>query len=266
LTSLDVSKCTALESLDCYENELTSLDVSRNMVLRSLYCAPMPTLLTLYVSSGQSISGSAPKTTEILLAGEPLMVDLGLSVKWASFNVGAYKAEGCGDYYAWGETEPKSDCYDYWWNTYKHCNGSSKNMTKYNTSSEYGPIDDKTVLEPEDDVAHVKWGGSWRMPTDGEWKELIENCTWTWTNLGGMNGRMVTSNKEGYTDKWIFLPASGYCNPYFSPYLGYCGTYWSSSLITDDPYYAWYVDFFSDQLEINGFPRSLGLTVRPVSE
>ena len=86
-------------------------------------------------------------------------VDLGLpsGTKWATCNVGASSPEDYGEYYAWGETETKST-YD--WRTYKWCKGSNDTMTKYCTSSSSGTVDNKTVLDPEDDVAHVKWGGS----------------------------------------------------------------------------------------------------------
>ena len=91
-------------------------------------------------------------------------VDLGLpsGLKWATCNVGASSPEVYGGYYAWGETEEKSS---YSWSTYKWCNGSYDTMTKYCTSSSYGTVDNKTTLDPQDDVAHVKWGGRWRMPT-----------------------------------------------------------------------------------------------------
>ena len=108
-------------------------------------------------------------------------VDLGLSVKWATCNVGATTPEGYGNYYAWGETKPKST-YD--WSTYKYCNGDRYSMTKYCTNSEYGIVDNKTTLELSDDAAHVNWGGSWRMPTKAEQDEL-NNCTWTWTGPAG---------------------------------------------------------------------------------
>ena len=104
-------------------------------------------------------------------------VDLGLSVKWATMNVGASKAEEYGDYFAWGETQPKST-YD--WSMYKYCNGSSSTLTKYCNMSSYGNngfTDNKTQLELSDDAARVNWGGSWRMPTDAEWTELYEQCT-----------------------------------------------------------------------------------------
>ena len=91
-------------------------------------------------------------------------VDLGLTsgTLWATCNVGATAPEDYGDYFAWGETEPKED---YSWSTYKWCNGSYKTQTKYCTNSKYGTVDDKTELEPEDDAAFVNWGSTWRMPT-----------------------------------------------------------------------------------------------------
>ena len=154
-------------------------------------------------------------------------VDLGLpsGVKWAACNVGATTPEGYGGYYAWGETETKGD---YTWDTYKWCNGSSSTMTKYCVNSKFGTVDNKTTLEPEDDAAHVNWGGAWRMPTDAECQELIDNCTWTWTsdyNGTGIAGRIVTSNING---KSIFLPAAGQWNNSWT--LNTEIYYWNSSL------------------------------------
>ena len=188
-------------------------------------------------------------------------VDLGMSVKWATCNVGATKPEEYGDYYAWGETEPKT-IYD--WSTYKWCNGSNTTLTKYNSSTSYGTVDNKTVLDPEDDVAHVKWGGSWRMPTKVELDELRNNCTWTWTTLNGVNGYLVTSNKTGYTDRSIFLPAADACYTSGPASLGFYGLYWLSSLNTDDPLYAWYIGFSSGNVSVYYRYRYSGFSVRPV--
>ncbi|MBQ7820306.1 MAG: hypothetical protein IJ341_11490, partial [Bacteroidales bacterium] len=153
-------------------------------------------------------------------------VDLGLSVKWATCNVGATTPEEYGDYFAWGETETK-DTYD--WSTYKYCNGTEDSMTKYCTNSNNGTVDNKTTLELTDDAAHVNWGGSWRMPTKAEQEELMDtnNCTWEWIARNGVNGYKVTSKKNG---NFIFLPAAG---SLFSSYLGNAGSdgnYSSSSL------------------------------------
>ena len=186
-------------------------------------------------------------------------VDLGLSVKWATCNIGASSPEEYGDYYAWGETETKEN-YD--WSTYKWCNGSSNTLTKYNTDSSYGTVDNKTILEPEDDVAHVKLGGSWRMPTDAEWTELRENCTWTWTTQNGVNGYIVTASNGNS----IFLPAAGDRYDTSLCDAGSDGYYWSSSLYTDNPFIAWYVYFYSDDVFRNYYYRYYGFSVRPVSE
>ena len=105
-------------------------------------------------------------------------VDLGLSVNYATCNVGATTPEEYGDYFAWGEVEPKET---YTWENYKYCDGSSTTLTKYCNKSNYGNngfTDTKTVLDPEDDAAIANWGGAWRMPTYDEFSELKNNCTW----------------------------------------------------------------------------------------
>ena len=188
-------------------------------------------------------------------------VDLGLSVKWATCNVGATKPEEYGGYYAWGETEEK-EVYD--WSTYKWYNGSGDTFTKYCTDSNYGTVDNKTTLDPEDDVAHVKWGGSWRMPTIDELDELLYNCTWTWATLNGVNGYTVT----GSNGNSIFLPAAGMkIGSEFSEEGDYGSSiYWTSSL--GSHYYpnenccALY--FFLHAAWSSGYPRNDGHTVRPV--
>ncbi|MGM9818582.1 MAG: hypothetical protein ACI30B_06340 [Paludibacteraceae bacterium] len=188
-------------------------------------------------------------------------VDLGLSVKWATCNVGATKPEETGNYFAWGETEPKTT---YSWATYKWCNGSYDTLTKYNTSSSRGSVDNKTVLELADDAARANWGGAWRMPTDEEWTELRENCTWTWTsnyNGTGVAGRIVTSKTNG---NHIFLPAAGFRSYDDLFYAGDDGFCWSSSINTDGPGGAWNVRFGSDGVDRGSNSRCYGLSVRPV--
>ena len=168
-------------------------------------------------------------------------VDLGLpsGTKWATCNVGANKPEEYGGYYAWGETEEKEN---YSWETYKWCNGSENTMTKYCIDSDYGTVDNKTVLDLEDDVAHVKWGGSWRMPTKAELEELRTKCTWQWTTLNGINGYKVT----GPNGNSIFFPDAGYrdgSNVYDSDD---CGFYWSGSLGSNYSDSACYLGFGDD--------------------
>ena len=185
-------------------------------------------------------------------------VDLGLSVKWATCNVGANNPEDDGDYFAWGETEPK-DVYD--WSTYKWCNGSETTLTKYNTSRSYGTVDNKTTLEMSDDAARANWGGEWRMPTDEEMTELRELCTWTWTAQYGVKGYKVTSKNNGNS---IFLPAAGYCLDGSLYYGSLEGCYWSSSLLSDYPGNAYALSFYLSSVDWYGRDRDYGFSVRPV--
>ena len=187
-------------------------------------------------------------------------VDLGLpsGLKWATCNVGATAPEGYGDYFAWGETNPKDK---YNWSTYKYCNGSETSLTKYNTNSNFGTVDNKTTLELSDDAARVNWGGSWRMPTRAEQDELRNNCTWTWTTQSGVNGYKVTSKTNGNS---IFLPATGY-RVYTSVYdVGSVGHVWSSSLVESYPSLAYELHFHSGNVDRNSYHRYLGHTVRAV--
>ena len=199
-----------------------------------------------------------------LVGGNSEYVDLGLSVKWATCNVGAGKPEEYGDYYAWGETEPKDF---YFWDTYKYCDGTYNSLTKY-TDSAYGKdgfSDNKSVLDPEDDVAHVKWGGNWRIPTKDELEELRTKCTWTSTTLNGVKGYSVTSNVDGYTDRSIFLPATGMRIRQWTENTDTIGRFWGNSIVTGDDYEAVYLDFdFSRGPGRFSIIRCFGQCVRPV--
>lgn len=200
----------------------------------------------------------------------PETKDLGLSVKWASFNLGATKPEMPGYYFAWGETEPyysnispliwkdgKDDGYD--WASYKWCNGSSSSITKYNTEA-------VTQLEPEDDAAHVNLGDKWRIPTEDEWAELRNNCSFIWTTQEGVNGLLVTSLKPGYTNVSIFLPAAGAVGNTSQYYLGEAGFYWTSGNNTTNKENAGYNTFEtgSSGLSYGWIDRCYGLSIRPV--
>ena len=215
--------------------------------------------------------GATDGTWSIYSAGDPVpnpntgnheYVDLGLSVKWATCNVGATKPEEYGDYFAWGETQPK----DYYsWSTYKWCNGSYDTQTKYCTKSGYGTVDNKTTLEAADDAARANWGGSWRMPTRNELIELLNQCTWTWTTQNGVYGYKVTSKKSGYTNKSIFLPAAGRCIDSSLDAAGIYGDYWSSTLSNENPFNCAYVLHFYTGTVVTGMlGRCLGSSVRPV--
>ncbi len=184
-------------------------------------------------------------------------VDLGLSVKWATMNVGANAPEEYGDYFAWGETDPKA-YYD--WSTYKWCKGSDDNMTKYCTDSDYCTVDNKTVLELSDDAARANWGGTWRMPTVDEIKELLDNCHWEWTTRNDVNGFKVT----GPNGASVYLPAAGYRWHDSLDNSGY-GLYWSSSLYPSLNGGAYYLSFDSGGAYWNSnYYRYGGHSVRAV--
>lgn len=157
-------------------------------------------------------------------------VDLGLpsGTLWADRNVGANAPEAYGDYFAWGETEPK-DYYD--WSTYKWCNGSSSTMTKYCTSSSYGTVDNKTVLDLEDDAAYVNMGSEWRMPSIENLNELKTYCTRSRITLNGVTGDKYL----GPNGNSIFLPVAGQRLSDYIWHLGSECVIWSSSIVKEAP-------------------------------
>ena len=189
-------------------------------------------------------------------------VDLGLpsGTLWATCNVGASAPEEYGDYFAWGETETKDN---YTWNYYKWCDSNTITLTKYCNDSDYGYngfVDDKTELDPEDDAAYVNWGSSWRMPTYDQLQELIDNCTWTWTTLNGVDGYLVTGSNENN----MFLPTSGYRYDSSLNFAGSVGDYWSRTLETECPDRALYLIFGESQMYMTLSMRLNGLTVRAI--
>ncbi len=193
-------------------------------------------------------------------------VDLGLpsGLYWASCNIGATTPEGYGDYFAWGETETK----DYYaWSTYKYTNDGYGKMTKYCNDASHGDngfTDNKTVLEQEDDAAAANWGNAWRMPTDAEWAELLEQCTWEWIKYSQDTfGYVVTSKTNGNS---IFLPAAGYLADDSRYNAGMRGNYWSSSLDETTASYAQYIDFNSSKQERTQYGRFYGRSIRAVRE
>ena len=183
-------------------------------------------------------------------------VDLGLSVLWASCNVGADSPEELGGLYAWGEIEEKDD---YSWENYKWCNDSYLTLTKYCTDDRYGTVDNKTVLDPEDDVAHVKWGGDWCMPTREELYELCSKCGQEKTSVNGTEGFKFT----GPNGNDIFIPVIKK-----GQYYDYCDL-WSASRVSGVPYNAYLIDYDSSRVMNERFStgergRCRGCSVRPV--
>ena len=182
-------------------------------------------------------------------------VDLGLSVKWATCNVGANKPEEFGDSFAWGETTPKSK--------YTYDNSLTYDI-KISRLQKRGIIDSNGNLTSSYDVATANWGGTWRMPTKSELEELEDKCTWTWTKQNNVIGYKVT----GPNGNSIFLPAAGYRYGFSlsRPGKGEDGCYWSSAPIESDSKYAYRLDFSSGSQRVGWSDRYGGLSVRPVSE
>ena len=162
----------------------------------------------------------------------PEYVDLGLpsGVKWATFNVGATQPEEYGDYFAWGETEPK-ELYD-----------------------------ESTYSEKEEDAATANWGSEWRMPTQAEQDELRTECSWTWMTENDVNGYKVV----GPNGNSIFLPAAGYCSGSSLYNVGHKGFYWASSLYTGNTSYAYYLSFTYNDVSRYSNDRCYGQSIRPV--
>lgn len=260
--------------------------------MKKLFCLSLAVLTLLSVSCKKDDKADKGKYGVDGVTPLPEAVDLGTvvngkNIKWASFNLGASKEYEYGDYYAWGETATKSD---YSWATYTYANGYYNKLTKYcpKDKTDYWDVagkepDGEVTLLPSDDVAHVKLGGKWRMPTLDEIKALLaletnDDYTWEkwalptdengneikddWGNV--VRGIRITRKSTGAT---LFLPASGYCDgTSIGKKAGSEGNFWSSSLSTEYPSSACHLGFDSDDSSWFNVSRYYGFTVRPVSE
>lgn len=194
-------------------------------------------------------------------------LDLPSGTKWATCNVGAENPWEYGKYFQWGDTEGYYDNeeHDFSWKNYKWCNGTYDTLTKYNNDSIYGSVDNKLVLDTEDDAAHVHMGGDWRMPTQDEMQELVDNTNHEWVENyqgSGISGRLFTSKKD--SSKSIFIPASGFR---FGSSVGLSVTLinlWSSTLFTDSPNGVWRLISYLDACFIYYYNRNNGFCVRGV--
>ena len=180
----------------------------------------------------------------------PHAIDLGLpsGTKWACCNVGADKPDAYGGYFAWGETETK-DTYSL--ENYKHYDGSEESC--HNIGAD--------IAGTEYDVAHVKWGGSWVMPSETQMNELKDNCTSEWATVNGINGRIFKGTNGGS----IFLPAAGYRGYDDLSLAGSYGYYWSSTQHPSSSGSAYRLGFGSGYVDWSRDYRYLGQSVRPVS-
>lgn len=185
----------------------------------------------------------------------PHPIDLGLpsGTKWACCNVGATDPEDYGGYFAWGEIEEK-DYYDE--STYKYCNDNGEFFNHIGND----------IAGSKYDVAHMKWGGEWCMPTDYQQRELRENCSCKWTIQKGVDGLLIVGSNGGT----IFLPAAGdrLCD-YFNN-KGVSGSYLSSSLNPNDENFAYHLWFDTNKQSWKfsyGYSiRYKGVTVRAISK
>ena len=194
-----------------------------------------------------------PKPTEGEIDGHAY-VDLGLpsGTLWATCNVGASKAEELGNLYMWGEIEMKGDGDWGTWEAYKFCNGTSSSLTKYNYDPKYGVVDNKYELDLEDDVANAMWGGNWKIPTESQIKELVTNCTSSWTDVNGVLGCMV----YGPNGKTIFLPCKKNYNG-----CGYLGSTLDLTLpFSSSAFFIWN----DGKITSASSPRNYHSFVRPV--
>ena len=199
---------------------------------------------------------------------EEHFVDLGLpsGLKWAKCNLGAETETDYGNYYMWGSTEPSTAEECNWANT-PFNNGSDSYNEEYFTTHKSEWLDDKDNLKPEYDAARAIMGGDWRMPTEAEIQELIDNTDSEWVedfNGSGVNGGKLTSKVNGNS---IFIPAAGYRSVSSFYHQGSYGYVWSSSLNASAPNFAWGLSFDSDGIYADYYDfRDYGHVVRGVMD
>ena len=194
----------------------------------------------------------------------PHLIDLGLpsGTKWACCNVGAEKPEAYGEYFAWGETEEKGS---YSPKSYKYCTGDDTdgdgwydaNVKYIEEEQDFGEI-----ITGTHDVATVKWGETWQIPTLAQIRELLENCSSEWTKVNDVEGRRFT----GSNGASIFLPAAGNRNGGSRVLVGSSGNYWSSTWGTSDASRANELIFDSGYIDASTAYRYNGRSVRPVGK
>lgn len=211
---------------DGYQDYAINITVNRNNTSCAITMEKNPEAAKPVVTTSGTLNGHE-------------WVDLGLSVKWATCNVGASNPSDYGGYYAWGETSTKSS-YD--WGNYK---GGGKS---------------NSIITFTSDAARWNWGGSWRMPTVTEVEELIKKCTWAWMTRNGHNGYVVI----GPSGKSIFLPAAGIRVDSEINKVNLEGFYWTNESSSSKE--AEFMEFGSNYHRKNSSYSRIGRSVRPVTE
>ena len=270
----------------CDENEYGEIAIPKKYVTYSVKKGDeIPTIYATDGKSAKIINGRPTKveykaitlpngneildmtdTQETQLAINTEYVDLGLSVKWATMNVGAEKESDYGIMFAWGQTDNAvatnfvdSKNYPYSWANAPFNDGNaSYNATYFNSVK--NTVCPNGILAKEYDAAAQIMGSDWRMPTQTEWQELLNNTKNEWTQVNGVNGRKFTASNGNS----IFVPAAGYCGYGSVGGVGNSGDVWSSSLLTSNPYYAWSLDFNSGNCSMGSGNRCYGQSVRGV--
>ncbi|MBP5715688.1 MAG: hypothetical protein J6W69_01075, partial [Bacteroidales bacterium] len=219
-----------------------------------------------------SVQGDMPLTINAVVENmEPIVdghvyVDLGLpsSLLWATMNVGASKPEEYGDYFAWGETESKED---YSWQTYKYCNGTQETLTKYvpqemaESFGYEGYYDTLSVLELADDAAHINWGVGWKTPSDAEWQEIFNACTYEAINEDGVIGAKLISS---YNGKSIFFSFAGFMTGTNWQEETLESYYWGTGVRRNWPVNVSQAVFQNGSTYVTTSYRNIGLPVRAV--
>ncbi len=222
-------------------------------------------LLTMpYSSYGQAVGGhvirKAPKTTNAVVVDnaprgkQSQAVDLGLpsGTKWAEWNIGASSPEQYGNYYAWGETSTKTD---YSWATYFDSDSKGEHFKTYFIDNKNNNIGKYSVVMTNRDVAHVKWGGDWHIPTADQFLELEEQCKWERHNLRGVWGVKVT----GPNGNSIFLPAAGFMHRRTVNEKGETCIYWSGDLLSLERRRL----FEEKKYDVDEYASGLGICIPP---
>lgn len=257
--TLDDEHCSS-NHLGCGEFSVEMTNLEEN----TIYYVRAYAINELGVSYGEQVSFG---TMGMFNGHEYVNLGLPSGTLWATCNLGVDIPEGFGDYYAWGETEPKET---YNWITYKYSLDDQYHLTKYCCTSHYGNngfTDNLSTLLLEDDAAAANWGEGWCIPTEEQWRELMENTTSNYATLNGVNGHLFTSPNG----KSLFLPAAGAQSSNGNDWENQSGYYSSSSVQTDASCHAWffyfvypYVYYVDPYMTIDHGGRYAGRTVRPV--